>query len=882
MVERTSQPLQLASGNLGQYSGYRPGQARAEQVQTEPSLGMQALSGLLKIGGAVAEQAFQTDVKEAYMQGQRARMLGKSLDDEEADVLAKPFVRGGYQDQDYRVRQAELQQKMTSFIAGKGRTLPPEQFVAELARESSAVLESMGDGLSNVGREQALMAQTQLEETLIGAHGKAYRTYGIEQYGVRITTEGNAIAAQIAEARASGDSALVQEAAARATLFVEGVRTSPQMPDEDMRNEVTMGFVKHLLSAGNDNRDIVAAMIDSGQLDGLPGEKRAQINDWMYASQGRTVAQDSLNTLLADADVMLRVESRMPGSTDMPKGEPVSKQEADLFVAQKVASRQWTDDQARDFYKKWMDSSSDGQRTNDLLQRYAAGDVQGIYAMGSSLAKAATAYYQMGATKNTPLSTMIPALTGMGLRVGEVPKEVTNNVNASLRALLTTPDAANPEQLGILKAYIDTAKSASSTNPAAESTIIGALDRDLQPLVARMLVDSQVGVAPAESLRNAAAEQAAWERLSPEDKVAKTKKLQKAVQETLTPGFIANTFAALNPTQSRVKTDSPEFLRMSEAVAQQAAALSYQPEFAGYSPEVLAKMAMSQVAGRTISVAPEGGAETQLVVPESAVTLYRVGDPDSRRRFGVAVSDLYGKKKAGAQASFLVQGGVMKVQYVVDGIPGPAQPVDVQKVHERIKEMENDAIASGMRPVRGEDYKIGDGVSIRVNGDSASNLPRGLVMDFREQLLREEGVRFEVYPDKTANGATVGIAAGAGHRLTGGFKPGDRITPAQAEVWFKQDTDTALVAAERAAREWGVTDQAQIAAMGLAIYQMGAGGWGEFKGAKAAYQAGDWQKFEAEIRGSTWAKQTPSRVETFLNKFKAGIDPAVSQHWMQR
>lgn len=867
MVERTSQPLQLASGNLGQFGGYQPGRAREEQVQEESSLGMQALSGLLKIGGAVAEQAFQTDVKEAYMQGQRARMLGKSLEDEDADVLAKPFVRGGFQDQDYRIKQAELQQKMMNFIAGKGRTLPPEQFVAALAKESSAVLESMGDGLSNVGREQALMAQTQLEETLISAHSKASRAYGIEQMGIRVTTEGNAIAAQITQARASGDDEALSEAAARATLFIAGVKNNAALPDEDMRNEVTLGFVKHLLAPGNDNRAVVQQLEQSGVLDTLPGDKRAQINDWLYASEGRTVAKDNLSYMLDQATFEKRIASRQPGSTEAPYGPDVSKQEIDAWAANAAAKRTHTDDQIRGMYTKWLDGTSDGQRTNDLIQAFVAGDVQRIYALGSTPDKAATAYFELGGARDAPLSTVIPAMTGMGLRMGIIPKQVGNNVNSSVRALLANPEQANPEQLGILTAYIDTARAASSTNPAAEGTILGALDRDIQPLVARMLVDQRVGTAPADSLRNAAMEQAAWEKLTPEDKQRRTKEIQKAVTETLTPGWFQNAWAALDPTQSRVQTDSPEFARYSEALAQQAVALSYQPEYAGYKPEVLAQMAQGMVANRTINVTPEGGAAMSLVMPESNVALYRLNDPNTRQRFGTALSDIYGKKEAGAQASFVMQGGVLKVQRIVDGIPGPAKPVDIERVHARIKEMEADAINSQLRPVQGYDHNIGEGASIRINGDNPIGLDRHWAMKVKEQLLRDESVKLTAYPDKTADGTQVGVAVGVGQNVTGELKEGERITPAQAELFFKESTDAAFTAAQQVARDWGVTNPQQVAALSLALFQMGPGGLKDFKDTKAAYQAGDMRAFVNAVRDSDWARQTPARVETFLDMF---------------
>jgi len=883
MVERTSQPLQLASGNLGQFGGYQPGRAREEQVQEESSLGMQALSGLLKIGGAVAEQAFQTDVKEAYMQGQRARMLGKSLEDEDADVLAKPFVRGGFQDQDYRIKQAELQQKMTNFIAGKGRTLPPEQFVAALAKESSAVLESMGDGLSNVGREQALMAQTQLEETLIGSHSKAYLQYGIEQAGLRYTTGANAVVAQIVSAKASGDAQLAQEAATRAVLFVADVQNSDQITDQDMRNEITLGFVQHLLSPQNDHREVVQAMIDNGQLDQLPPDKRSKVNDWMYASQGRTVAQDNLDQVMQDTVFSQRIASRMPGFTGEAYGEPVSFAELNTQMALNAQRRPRTARAENEaLAKMWLQSTNDGQTTAQAINALLAGNKQELYRMGISEQQAASMLYAQGGKNNAPLSKVIPTLLTAGMNLGMVFKEVTDNVAGATRAVLASPDAANPEQVGIISAFTDTLKIASLQRPGAEGVMLGSLAKDVQRVMANVLVDSAVGTSVIDSIRNTGLRQAEWSKLTEEERTSRTTKMQKAVTDMLTPSFFTNAYAAVNPNASRLQLDSPEFQQYSQALLQQTVALSRQPDYAWESPAVLAKMAEGMVANRTVSVQPEGGAESKLVLPEAAVSVFGLSDKDQRTRFSEALTELYGKKEAGAEARFRLIGGVLSVQRIVDGVPGPAKPVDPERIKTRMQEKVEDAKASGLRPVVGRDYDIGAGASIRINGDSSSTLSRGTVMDFREQLLRDEGVRFTAYPDKTADGTLVGIAVGAGHNVTGQLKPGDKVTPAQAELWFKQDTDAVLVVAEKAARDWGVTDHDKIAAMGLAIYQLGEGGWSKFKDAKAAYQAGDWATFEAEIRGSTWAKQTPARVETFLSKFKGWEDPTLTQYWMQR
>lgn len=868
MVERTSQPLQLASGNLGQFGGYQPGRAQAQQVQEESSLGMQALSGLLKIGGAVAEQAFQTDVKEAYMQGQRARMLGKSLEDEDADVLAKPFVRGGFQDQDYRIKQAELQQKMTNFIAGKGRELPPEQFVAALTKESSAVLESMGDGLSNVGREQALMAQAQLEETLISAHSKASRAYSIEQAGIRITTEGNAIAAQIGQARASGDTEALSEAAARATLFIEGIKNNAALPDADMRNEVTLGFVKHLLSPGNDNRDIVQQLEASGVLDNLPGDKRAQVNDWLYASEGRTVAKDNLDQVMQDTVFSQRIASRVPGFTGEAYGEPVSFAELNTQMALNAQRRPRTARAENEaLAKMWLQSTNDGQTTARAINALIAGDKQELYRMGLTEQQAASMLYAQGGKNNAPLSKVIPTLLTAGMNLGVVFKEVKDNLAGATRAVLASPDAANPEQVGIISAFTDTLKVASLKRPGAEGVMLGALDKDVQQVMANVLVDSAVGTSPIDSIRNTALRRTEWNKLTDEERTSRTTQMQKAVTDMLTPNFFKNAYAAVNPNQSRVQTDSPEFQQYSQALMQQTVALSRQPDYAWESPAVLAKMAEGMVANRTVTVRPEGGAESKLVLPEAAVAVFGLTEDSQRTRFSEALTELYGKKEAGTEARFRMFGGVLSVQRIVDGIPGPVKPVDPERIKTRIQEKIDDAVNSELGPVQGYDHDIGEGASIRINGDNPIGLDRRWAMKVKEQLLRDESVKLTAYPDKTADGKQVGVAVGVGQNVTGKLKVGEQITPAQAELFFKESTDTAFTAAQQVARDWGVTNPQQIAAISLALFQMGPAGLKKFKDTKAAYQSGDVRAFIGAVRDSDWARQTPARVETFLDMF---------------
>ena len=132
------------------------------------------------------------------------------------------------------------------------------------------------------------------------------------------------------------------------------------------------------------------------------------------------------------------------------------------------------------------------------------------------------------------------------------------------------------------------------------------------------------------------------------------------------------------------------------------------------------------------------------------------------------------------------------------------------------------------------------------------------------------------------------MATGVGFNVTGQQAEGHGTTPEAVAQEFKARSDAAFVTARKVARDWGIPadKEQQIAAMATALYQMGPGGLEDFKDAKAAYLARDLAGFESAIRNSKWYKQTPERVEKFLQRFKQPSGPGASYmtvdpHWMQ-
>jgi GH24 family phage-related lysozyme (muramidase) len=147
--------------------------------------------------------------------------------------------------------------------------------------------------------------------------------------------------------------------------------------------------------------------------------------------------------------------------------------------------------------------------------------------------------------------------------------------------------------------------------------------------------------------------------------------------------------------------------------------------------------------------------------------------------------------------------------------------------------------------------------TIVIDGGNASGMQRRGVYDWRRDMLSHEGYRDEVYQD---NGK---MAVGVGHQISG-VPEGTKIPKAQLERWFAEDTDNALIAGNKIARELGVTNPQAILGLSGAAFQLGESGLGEFKATKKAIQNKDWEGFKQQVRDSKWAQQTPGRVKAFL------------------
>ena len=132
-----------------------------------------------------------------------------------------------------------------------------------------------------------------------------------------------------------------------------------------------------------------------------------------------------------------------------------------------------------------------------------------------------------------------------------------------------------------------------------------------------------------------------------------------------------------------------------------------------------------------------------------------------------------------------------------------------------------------------------------------------------EHARLREGVRYHVYLDSLDK-----PTAGIGHLLTTAerkeYKVGDRVSKEQVNVWFKADTRKAENAALKQAKEIGIDEHWFIAALISVNFQLGTNWMKKFKTTYPAIVRHDYDTAINNLRKSRWYRQTPVRVEDFI------------------
>lgn len=138
-------------------------------------------------------------------------------------------------------------------------------------------------------------------------------------------------------------------------------------------------------------------------------------------------------------------------------------------------------------------------------------------------------------------------------------------------------------------------------------------------------------------------------------------------------------------------------------------------------------------------------------------------------------------------------------------------------------------------------------------------------------IQKDEGFRDKSYIDTEGH-----LTGGTGHKLTAEerkiYPEGTKIPKEVTDRWFKEDIKKAEEGASRLLKEHGLEDvpsEFRDTIINM-VFQMGEAGVRGFKKMWAHAKEGNMEGVKAEMKDSKWAKQTPNRVASLLDRLNMG------------
>lgn len=909
-------PQQIATGNLGGPSAVSNiGEVRPRQVDNT-KWGPDVIGGLLGFAESISKQAWVDQTERTYAEAARARMLGESMDSVQGNALLKPFIRGGFQDMDFQLKQAEMQNEALAYINGDGKALTPDKFQEYLAEKSKGMWAEVGDGLSRKQRSVSLQTQMQAEQGLMAAHSKAHQEYLLEQRYQQLT------------ALVSADLRGLQELQGHDTMPALGkLNSSMQRLMQELPRDMHEPMIeKIMLTLYKDGMINEADVLFNGGEDGLgtlpgiPVEVRYKIADAQRAAKEKLATKTNVET----AQVMAAA------SLAHREGKVFSLQEVTELVRQYPALlNAYTN---KDIAALMLPRAAD-QTADKKLQKFRAmatmdrraveaefggvtdSDMDGFYAQTKMELDGDTA---------AAIQHSLRVSEALGLFSPQLAKDFAD----SLSTVLNNPDLDTTDyHWQVVQALTEHVQAKYSVGEG--QLTLGQLEQkmpaELQGVLSSLAMDQAAGSLQ-QRIERAQQRVTAANAIYAQNQVLHTKNVQSVtsrIEEVLTgdlSGTLMRSFKSITGLgDQQIKRGGTSFNRMANALYEEVEFLmASNPALANlYSddPDLAAAHALESLKHRTITlsskdwvldtdssralVLPRDGSGTK--VPFLDKIYEASGIPSghiSQKWVEESILEQV-KPPKGFSLEFSVDGQQIIPVYIdrSSNSAVPGRPLDPIKAGESIRKRRDELLQKQSDQTFGKEVELGatgenvkllkpyDPVSrgrvrLLIDGNNEAGLPESDVLRWREELVRSEGARRSLYGDDTKQGGKVIItrkAFGVGHNYRPELaefyetlKDSDgKLTNEGMSRLFAQDTNDAIRVGVRLAEQYGIARPEAQLAIAEMVFQLGREGAYKFEQTfKQIAEARDYDELVRRSRTWPWYKQTPDRVEKFLAAVK--------------
>ena len=865
MVQRTSTPVEINGQQTGQVLQAQGGYVRPDVngfLTREVDSGRdRILQGILGEIESTARKGHQRSLESAYLEGAAKVGQIQSEAEIEGDIFTRDWAVAGYRDTNARFAMADTEATIAKDMAWL-RQESPERFNSYLAEKRRDIMPQL-EGMSREAREAAFKQLLTSERAAIKTHASEHQKWQIEvkQQSWASKTATTMSAMDLARGRdGRGDPTAYGAAVDAGYAHAAAIWSTPEF-DDAKRRDLTVQFAEHALASDNIQmyerlRDLqVEGVSMLGRL--TPDQQEKLAGKYREAKQ-RNAFEQNTAYVQQHAQLMAAFEA---GEVPVTESELIARLNAG--VTRGVVSQGMYDSTLQSFYKARARQGTD----NLLADAYLTNRTDQILLHGDE-AKAEAAVKRQFQKAGTPLNEQVRQLTSAGM-MGNVPAfKVAGSIYDRSIGALSNPDGTVNMEHARVFAQLDTTLTAleqdgergavGSTNIlAGMSEANGMRVRRIRALTASgMSTDAAI----AEALKAEVKDSSMTVQQRAEVAGMRAQEDAKFLRKVEEDGWFRNAglwvrslfgsaeAQALQTTT--VSSDLPPKVRGEYLNSVKTALVE---EFnhvdlasSNLSQDDRLREATARLQRRIVHT--DNG---PFIVPKGKTVQAYFGLADSipAGSVGTALNTVTKPSIAGHKNVLRDVGGRLQMQqYDEDGNPSSAiQYLDKSALSAQI-DADNRKEAERLKVTFGDGKTVqprGAKLGVQYNGTNAAGVDESLMLQLRDNLVNNEGVKDTPYDDlsgKVVNGKkvqTVGVGVSSHNRhYPESAKGGRSISQDELNQSFRGASNDAAVAGERVRQSLGLNDSGFLLASELA-YQSGTAfdktsGYTEFMRALAA------------------------------------------------